>query len=54
MTVIKCDRCGKEIPDVREIFFVSAGKNYSRRDEGTHMELCEWCYKCLLDWVKEN
>lgn len=54
MVITKCDRCGKEIPDMHDVFIVEAGKNYGRREEATHVDLCEWCYRCLLDWIKDE
>ena len=54
MVVTKCDRCGREIIDPHDVFIVEAGKSYRTRDEATHVDLCEWCYRCLLDWVKAD
>ena len=54
LVVTKCDRCGREIIDPHDVFIVEAGKNYRSRDEATHVDLCEWCYRCLLDWIKDE
>lgn len=54
MIVTKCDRCGREILDPHDVFILTTGKNYCRRDEADHLDLCEWCYRCLLDWVKAD
>lgn len=52
MIITKCDRCGKELPDYHDVFFLNAGKNYSKRDEAFKADLCEWCFRCLVDFCK--
>ena len=49
MTVYKCDRCGKEI-NVNDFFVV---KIYpcDKPSQKQRIDLCEWCYRCLMDWV---
>ena len=53
LTIIKCDRCGREMMNMDEVF-VMQGYKYSKPSIEFKYELCEWCYRCLLDWVKNS
>jgi hypothetical protein len=53
MTVILCDRCGKELPGMSHLYIVE-GYPWDRQNNRKRMELCEWCFKCWLDWPKEE
>lgn len=53
MTICKCDRCGKTIQRRDEVFCMRIGL-YQKPLEASAYELCEWCYRCLIDWVKAD
>lgn len=50
MTICKCDRCGKEI-QLNDLFAVDI-RPWNRPTQVRRIDLCEWCYKCLIDWAK--
>ena len=52
MTICKCDRCGKEIA-LNDLFAVDI-RPWNRPTQVRRVDLCEWCYRCLLDWVKSD
>ena len=53
LTICKCDRCGKTIQRRDEVFCMRIGL-YQKPLEASAYELCEWCYRCLIDWVKAD
>ena len=52
MTICKCDRCGRELP-LHELF-VADLRPWDKPSQVKRIDLCEWCYRCLLDWVKAD
>ena len=54
MTIIKCNRCKREISSTSEVYIVEGNRLY-RGEEPTHRaELCYRCFKCWLDWLQEG
>lgn len=53
MTITKCDRCGKEIPDMNGVYIVEGGA-WNRPTKRKRIELCEWCFMCWLDWPNDE
>ena len=53
VTKIICDRCGKEIPYLKDMIAVDI-RPWDKPTQVRRIELCEWCAKCLIDWVKSD
>ena len=53
MTITRCDRCGKEMISMNDVFIVD-GRPWNRPSQVHRMELCEWCFNCWLDWLKQE
>lgn len=52
MTVIKCDRCGKEIRDPNDVFIVEAGfRGYQQICRPDRYDLCKDCAEALPAWL---
>ena len=52
MTVIKCDRCGKEIQNPDDVFIVEAGfRGYQKMCRPDRYDLCKDCAETLLAWL---
>ena len=50
MTIIKCDRCGREMGNMNDVFMVQ-GYKYSKPSREVKYDLCEWCFRCVTDEV---
>ena len=50
LTIVKCDRCGREMMNMDEVFMVQ-GYKYSKPSREVKYELCEWCFRCVTDEV---
>ena len=54
MTILKCDRCGREI-DPKTAFIVEIGTyKYSRTVQPDHYDLCDDCKETLERWLTAN
>ena len=55
MWIIKCDRCGKEVEDIKQMLVVALGRDgkrdYYMKDA---KELCKECADYLLWWLEES
>ena len=53
LTIVKCDRCGREMMNMDEVF-VMQGYKYSKPSIKFKCELCEWCFRCIVDEVAND
>ena len=54
MTILKCDRCGKEIdPQTAKILEIGDYK-YHRTVQPNHYDLCEDCVETVECWLTAN